>query len=119
MSVTQPLDQGIISVFSRRYLEILSNKAVIKKCATGEKITNSEAWSLIPNAWSHVKALSVRHCFSKADVLPKAQIDRLKQEPLDAEEQTPLYPPLEDSESVQVKGRFVRLIALVMDGDRT
>ncbi|KAG0196561.1 hypothetical protein BGX33_001523, partial [Mortierella sp. NVP41] len=42
-SVTQPLDQGIISVFKRQYLEMLSNKAITKQYATGKKITNGEA----------------------------------------------------------------------------
>ena len=75
-SVTQPLDQGIISVFKRQYLEMLSNKAVTQQYATGKKITNGEAWSLIPYAWSHVKASTVRHCFCKAGVLSMAQVDR-------------------------------------------
>jgi hypothetical protein len=117
-SLTQPLDQGVISAFKRRYLEMLSNKAIIKEYATGEKITNGEAWSLIPYAWSHVKALTVRHCFCKAAVLSKAQADKLEQESMDVEERPPLYPPMADTDINQVKRRYVRLIASVMDGDK-
>ncbi|KAG9073394.1 hypothetical protein KI688_001189 [Linnemannia hyalina] len=58
-SVAQSLDVGIINTFKRHYLEMLSNKSVTKEYATEEKITNSEAWSYIPYAWSHVKALTV------------------------------------------------------------
>jgi len=117
-SVTQPLDQGIISVFKRRYLEMLSNKAITKEYATGEKIANGEAWSLIPYAWSHVKPLTVRHCFCKAGVLTKAQVDKLEQESIRVEERLPLYPSMTDMDESQVKQRYVRLIASAMDGDR-
>ncbi|KAI1288751.1 hypothetical protein EDD11_009693 [Mortierella claussenii] len=117
-SVTQPLEQGIFSVFKRQYLEMLSNKAITKEYATGEKITNGEAWSLIPYAWSHIKAATVRHCFCKAGVLSKAQSDKLEQESIHVEEQTPLYPPVTDTDASEVKGHYVRLIASVMDGDR-
>jgi len=97
---------------------MLSNKAITKEYATGEKISNGEAWSLIPYAWSHVKALTVRHCFCKAGVLSKAQVDKLEQESMDVEERPPLYPPVADMDAIQVKGRYVRLIASVLDGDR-
>jgi len=117
-SVTQPLDQGIISVFKRQYLEMLSNKAVTQQYATGRMITKGEAWSLIPYAWSHVKAATVRHCFCKAGVFSKAQVDRLERESLDVEEQTPMYSPVPDTDASRFKGRYVRLISSVMDGDR-
>jgi hypothetical protein len=117
-SVTQPLDAGIISAFKRHYLEMLSNKSVTKEYATGEKITNGEAWSLIPYAWSHVKALTVRHCFCKVDVLSKAQVDKLEQGSLRVEEQPPLYPPVANTDASQVRRRYVRLIASIMDGDK-
>jgi len=107
----------MISVFKRQYLEMLSTKAIALEYATKKKITNGEAWSLIPYAWSHVKAATVRHCFCKAGVLSKAQVDRLEQGSLDVEEQTPLYPSVADTEASQVKRRYVRLIASVMDGD--
>ena len=57
---------------------MLSNKAVTQQYATGEKITNGEAWSLTPYAWSHFKAATVRHCFCKAGVLSMAQVDKLE-----------------------------------------
>jgi hypothetical protein len=117
-AVTQPLDQGIISVFKRQYLEMLSNKAVTTKYATGKKVTKGEAWSLIPYAWSHVKAVTVRHCFCKAGVLSKAQADKLEQESANVEERAPLYPPVEDMDTSQVIRRYVRLIASVTDGDK-
>lgn len=117
-SVTQPLDQGIISVFKRQYLEMLSNKAVTKRYATARKITNGDAWSLIPYAWSHVKASTVRHCFCKAEVLSKEQVDKLQRDSVNVEEHTPLYPPVADRDASRVKGRYVRLIASIMDGDR-
>jgi len=117
-SITQPLDQGIINVFKRKYLEMLSNKAIAKEYAIGDKITNGEAWSLIPFAWSHVKALTVRHCFCKAGVLSKAQANILEQEYMDVEERPPLYPPIASMDRDQVKRHYVRLIASVMDGDK-
>jgi len=117
-SVTQPLDQGIISVFKRQYLEMLSNKVIIKEYASGENITNGVAWSLIPYAWSHVKALTVRHCFCKAGVLSKAQANKLEQDSMDVEERPPLYPSVTDTDVSQVKRHYVRLIASVMDGDK-
>ncbi|KAG0264780.1 hypothetical protein BGZ95_003528, partial [Linnemannia exigua] len=90
------------NVFKRRYLEMLSNK-----------ITNGEAWSLIP----YVKALTVRHCFCKAGVLSKAQTEKLEQESVDVEELTPFYPSVADMDADQAKRQYVRLIASVMDGD--
>jgi len=42
-SVTQPLDSGAISVFKRRYVEMLINKAVMTKYASGKKVNNGEA----------------------------------------------------------------------------
>jgi hypothetical protein len=117
-SVTQPLDAGIIGAFKRQYLEILSNKAVTKEYATREKMTNGEAWSLIPYAWSHVKALTVRHCFCKAGVLSKAQADKLEQKSMYVEERPPLYPPVADMDASQVKRRYLQLIASVMDGEK-
>jgi len=117
-AVTQPLDAGIISSFKRHYLEMLSNKSIAKEYATGEKITNGEAWSLIPYAWSHVTALTVRHCFCKAGVLSQAQVDKLEQESIYLEEQPPLYPPVTDAAASQARRRYVRLIASVMDGDK-
>ncbi|KAF9368822.1 hypothetical protein BGX21_006317 [Mortierella sp. AD011] len=104
-------------VFKRQYLEMLSNKAITKEYAMGEKITNGEAWSLIPYAWSHVKAATVRHCFHKARVLSKTQSDMLEQESIHVEEQTPLYPPVASKDASQVKAHYARLIASVMDGD--
>ncbi|KAG0208443.1 hypothetical protein BGX33_006245 [Mortierella sp. NVP41] len=97
---------------------MLSNKAVTTKYATGKKITKGEAWSLISYAWSHVKAVTVRHCFCKAGVLSKAQADKLEQESVNVEERAPLYPPVEDMDTSQVIRRYVRLIASVTDGDK-
>ncbi|KAG0364057.1 hypothetical protein BGX24_004792 [Mortierella sp. AD032] len=82
---------------------MLSNKSITKEYATGEKITNGEAWSLIPYAWSHVKVLT-------------AQNDKLEQESIYVEERPPLYPPVTDTDASQVNRRYVRLIASVMDG---
>ncbi|KAF9284366.1 hypothetical protein BGZ88_010019 [Linnemannia elongata] len=117
-SVSQPLDAGITSSFKRHYLEMLSNKSITKEYATGEKIINGEAWSLIPYAWSHVRALTVRHCFCKASILSKAQVEKLERESMYVEERPPLYPPVADTDTSQVRQRYVRLIASVMDGDK-
>ena len=117
-SVSQPLDAGIISAFKRHYLEMLSNKSITKEYATGEKIINGEAWSFIPYEWSHVKALTVRHCFCKVDVLPKAQSDKLEQDSINVEERPPLYPPVAATDSSQARRHYVRLVASVMDGDK-
>ncbi|KAG0250771.1 hypothetical protein BGZ95_007103, partial [Linnemannia exigua] len=37
---------------------------------------------------------------------------------LDVEEKTPLYLPVADADASRVKGRYVRLIASIKDGDR-
>ena len=56
--------------------------------------------------------------FLQSGVLSMAQVERLERESLDVEEQTPLYPLVSDTDSSRVKGRYMRLIASVMDGDR-
>ncbi|KAF8924002.1 hypothetical protein BGZ47_004323, partial [Haplosporangium gracile] len=117
-SVAQPLDAGIISVFKQHYLEMLSNKAVTKEYAAGEKITNGEAWPLIPYAWPHAKAVTVRHCFCKPGVISKVQADKLEHDSMEIEKRSSLYPPMSDTEASQDKRRNVRLIALAMNGDK-
>ncbi|KAF9143152.1 hypothetical protein BGX30_001180 [Mortierella sp. GBA39] len=114
------LDESLTNkvAFKRHYLEVLDNKSVTKEYATGEKITNGEAWSYIPYAWSHVKALAVRHCFCKVGVLSKAYVDKLEQESMHVKERSPLYPPLADTDASQARRRYVRLIASVMGGDK-
>ncbi|KAK3831317.1 MAG: hypothetical protein JOS17DRAFT_744978 [Linnemannia elongata] len=97
---------------------MLSNKSITKEYATGEKITKGEAWSLIPYAWSHVKALTTRYCFCKAGVLSKAQVNKLEQESLYLDERPPLYPPMANTDVSQLRQRYVRLIASIMDGDK-
>ncbi|KAK3819389.1 MAG: hypothetical protein JOS17DRAFT_756331 [Linnemannia elongata] len=109
--------ERIISAFKRHYLEMLSDKSITKEYATGKMITNGEAWSLIPYAWSHVKALTARHYFCKAGVLTKAQVDKLNKGSMHVEERPPLYPPTTGKDASQVRRRYVRLIASVMDGD--
>ncbi|KAF9176502.1 hypothetical protein BGZ50_000526, partial [Haplosporangium sp. Z 11] len=100
------------------YLEMLSNKAIAKECATGEKITNGEVWPLIQYAWSQVRAMMMRHYFCKAGILSKAQVDKLEQESMNVEERPPLYPSMADTDVNQAKRRYVRLIASVMNGDK-
>ncbi|KAF9551131.1 hypothetical protein EC957_010017 [Mortierella hygrophila] len=63
-SVTLPLDAGVTSVFKRRYVEMITYQAIVNRYASGKKVTNGEAWSLIPYAWSQVKTSTIRHCFS-------------------------------------------------------
>ncbi|KAI1287581.1 hypothetical protein EDD11_010308, partial [Mortierella claussenii] len=77
-----------------------SRVLVTKEYATRKKITNGDAWSLIPYAWFHVKALTVRHCFCKVEVFSKAQVDKLEQGSMQVEEQPPLYPPVADTDAI-------------------
>ncbi|KAF9177014.1 Tigger transposable element-derived protein 6, partial [Haplosporangium sp. Z 767] len=116
-SVTQPLDGGAISVFKRHYLEMLSDKEILKAYTSGNKITNGEAWSLIPYAWSHVKASTLRHCFHATGVLPKAMADKLEKASVDMKERPALHPNVADSDKLQVKRCYLRMIATVADGD--
>lgn len=114
-SVSQPLDAGVISVFKRRYVEMLINKAIVKKYATQKKITNGEAWSLIPYAWSQVKASTLRHCFRTTKVLPKTISDKLEEGSVDVRERQPMYPPEAELDKERMKRHFVRIIASTMD----
>ncbi|KAF8924502.1 hypothetical protein BGZ47_003979, partial [Haplosporangium gracile] len=66
----------------------------------------------------HVKAVTARDCFCKADVLSKAQADKLEHDSMDTKERPPLYPPMADTDVSQAKRRYVRLIASAMDGDK-
>lgn len=97
---------------------MLSNKAVTKRYATVSKITNCDAWSLIPYAWSNVKTSTVKHYFCKAKVLSKEQVDKLLlRDSVKVEEHTPVYPPVAHRDASRVKGRYVCLITSIMDGD--
>ncbi|KAF9274271.1 hypothetical protein BGZ88_003144 [Linnemannia elongata] len=105
------------TVEALRPVDIDNNKAVTKRYAPASKITNCDAWSLIPYSWSNVKASIVKHYFCKAKVLSQEQVDKLLRDSVKVEEPTPLYPPVADRDASRVKGRYVRLIASIMDGD--
>lgn len=80
--VTQPLDAGVISVFKRAFLELLSQDTSSVRTATeGNSISIGAAWSLIPEAWSHVKPRTLRSCFAKTPVLPPHVREFLKSTP--------------------------------------
>jgi hypothetical protein len=80
---TQPLDAGVISVFKRAFLEILSNEThLIRNYDSRTCISNGEAWSLIPHAWNRVKAQTLRNCFAKVPVLPDEMREQLRSHPL-------------------------------------
>lgn len=69
--VTQPLDAGVISVFKRAYLELLSEETSLIRSTTDKtNLSNAKAWELIIEAWSHVKPRTLRSCFAKTPVLP-------------------------------------------------
>lgn len=70
--LTQPLDAGIISVFKRKYLQMLSRQtSIIRTLDEGNDIPRHVAWSIIPHAWSYVTAATIRHCFLNTPVLPE------------------------------------------------
>lgn len=115
-SVTQPLDAGVISVFKRRYVDMLINKSRVKKYATQQKVSNGEAWSLIPYAWSQVRASTLRNCFRVTKVLPKAMSDKLEEISVGVRERQSMYPPVADMEKEQMKRHFVRIIASTLGG---
>lgn len=117
-SVTQPLDAGVISVFKRQYVEMLTNQAIVKKYAHGAKVTNGEAWSLIPYAWSQVKASTLRQCFRTTKVLPRMMADNLEERSADVQERQPIYPPVAETAKQQTKRHFLRFIASALDGER-
>jgi hypothetical protein len=83
-SVTQPLDAGIISVFKRALLELLS---LIRTYDKSKAISNGHAWSHIPYAWNRVKSSTVRNCFAKTPVLPDDMRQQLRQRPPAPQEQ--------------------------------
>jgi hypothetical protein len=80
--VTQPLDAGAISVFKRLYLELLSEDTGLLRILTdGKNLSNGAAWSLIPEAWRHVKPRTLRSCFAKTPILPPEMREILKNTP--------------------------------------
>jgi len=71
--ITQPLDAGIISVFKRKYLQMLSRQTSIIRTLDEENDTPPHvAWSIIPHAWSFVTAATIRHCFLETPILPES-----------------------------------------------
>lgn len=87
-SVTQPLDAGIISVFKRALLDLLSREtSLVKTYDKSKAISNGHAWSLVPFAWNKVKASTVRNCFAKTPVLPDDMRQQLRQRTTAPQEQ--------------------------------
>ncbi|KAF9895740.1 hypothetical protein BX616_008931, partial [Lobosporangium transversale] len=67
-----PLDAGVISVFKRAFLEILTHEShLVRTFDMTKAISNGHAWSIIPSAWNSVKAMTLRNCFAKTPVLPE------------------------------------------------
>ena len=98
---------------------MLTNQAIVNSYASGKKVTNGEAWSLIPYAWSQVKASTLRQCFRTTKVLPKAMADSLEERSVDMQERQPEYPPeIETAAKEQRKRHFLRLIASTLDGHK-
>ena len=62
--------------------------------------------------------MTIRHWFYKAGILLKAQVEELEQDSINVEELPPLYPPVANTDGSQVRRRYVRLIASVMDGGK-
>ncbi|KAF9896205.1 hypothetical protein BX616_007929, partial [Lobosporangium transversale] len=78
-SVTQPLDAGVISVFKRAFLEMLSHEShLVRTFNMAKAISNGHAWSIIPYAWNSVKATTLRNCFAETPVLPEEMRQSLK-----------------------------------------
>lgn len=87
-SVTQPLDAGIISVFKRALLELLSQEtSLVRTYDKTKAISNGHAWSLIPYAWNRVKATTVRNCFAKTPIVPDDMRQQLRRRPTAPQEQ--------------------------------
>lgn len=81
-SVTQPLDAGVISVFKRAFLELLSQEThLIRNYDKKKCISNGQAWSLIPHAWGRVKPQTLRNCFANTPVLPEEMRRQLRAYP--------------------------------------
>ncbi|KAF9113711.1 hypothetical protein BGX30_006875 [Mortierella sp. GBA39] len=90
-SLTQPLDAGVISVFKRAFLEMLSQETNIVRNYNNEKaISNGQAWSLVPYAWNLVKASTIWSCFAKTPVLPEEMREQLRRRLSSKEEQLEL-----------------------------
>lgn len=80
---TQPLDAGVISVFKRAFLELLSQEThLIRNYDQRTCISNGEAWSLIPHAWSRMNAQTLRNCFANTPVLTDDMRQQLRSYPL-------------------------------------
>lgn len=119
-SVTQPLDQGIISVFKRKFLEMLGDQEIAASYGSNHHIMTGKAWSLIPFAWSHVKETTLRHCFREAGVLTTGQCNELHNldiSPPAFEEREVLWPP-EKVNNEEKKSMYLQLIALSFNDDQ-
>ncbi|KAI1279246.1 hypothetical protein EDD11_001547, partial [Mortierella claussenii] len=74
-----PLDAGIIAVFKRALLGLLSQETQLVLTYDGKsKISNGHAWSLISHAWGRLKAKTVRNCFASTPVLPVEMREELR-----------------------------------------
>ncbi|KAG0247932.1 hypothetical protein DFQ27_001396, partial [Actinomortierella ambigua] len=121
-AVTQPLDQGVISVFKRKFLHMLSDVVISATYGTCEAVTNGIAWSLIPYAWSHMKEPTLRHCFEVSGLLPPNLVKHQRDIdlfPPDAETgREPIPPPLSPEQFKLEQGIYVRFLAsAITDGE--
>jgi len=112
-SVTQPLDAGVISVFKRAFLEMLSNEThLIRNYGNKKNISNGLAWTLIPYAWSRVKALTLRNCFAKTPILSPEMREQLRRWPsTPTEQEQSLQYSRHDRYQEQERAYFEHLIA--------
>ncbi|KAG0225739.1 hypothetical protein BGW42_004110 [Actinomortierella wolfii] len=118
-SVTQPLDAGIISVFKRKFLEMLGSQTLAKAYG-GKKISNGEAWGLIPYAWSHVKRSTVRHCFLATKLVDMSAVN-LERRAVDVEKGhgiaglSPKWPPVAEQDKERAQAQHLRMVISAMD----
>ncbi|KAG0250861.1 hypothetical protein BG011_008032 [Mortierella polycephala] len=104
-SVTQPLDAGVISVFKRSSLEMLSNETSCIRALT-----------TAPFAWNSITAKTIRNCPTKTPVLPQEMRHQLKAMPTaDAEKQHVLWYTRRYLYQAQEGAYFERLIASVTE----
>jgi len=116
-SMTQPLDAGVISVFKRAFLEMLSCETqIIRNYDKQNAIANGLAWSLVPYAWSRVKPQTLRNCFASVPVLPEEMREQLRRRPMTPVEQPKiLYRPEHSEHKDKERAYFEQLIAEASD----
>ncbi|KAG0254604.1 hypothetical protein BGZ95_005978, partial [Linnemannia exigua] len=90
ISVTQPLDAGVISALKRAFLEMLGFETYCARAFDKAKsISNGRAWALIPHAWDKIKPSTLRNCFTKTPVLPTTMREELRRRRTTRDEQRP------------------------------